>query len=83
MTDYTTQDEFDALRQSGLNAMDILRMLTTAPAARFHVEADKGRVAPGQLADLVLLGSDPAANVVNFSDVLLTLRSGRILYRKP
>ena len=55
-------------------------MLTTAPAARFHVEADKGRVARGQLADLVLLGSDPAANPVNFADVRLTLRSGRILY---
>jgi imidazolonepropionase-like amidohydrolase len=83
MTDYTTQDEFTALAQSGLNANDILRMLTTVPAARFHVQNDKGRVAPGQLADLVLLGSDPAQNVANFSDVRLTLRSGRILYQKP
>jgi imidazolonepropionase-like amidohydrolase len=83
MTDYTTQDEFTALAQSGLNATDILCMLTTVPAARFHVQNDKGRVAPGQLADLVLLGSDPAQNVTNFSDVRLTLRSGRILYQKP
>jgi len=83
MRDYTTQDEFTALGLSGLNAMDILRMLTTTPAARFHVEADKGRVAAGQLADLVLLGSDPADNLTNFSDVRITLRSGRILYQKP
>jgi len=83
MTDYSTQDEFDALAQSGLTPMDILRMLTTAPAARFHVQAEKGRVAPGQLADLVLLGSDPATNPRNFADVRLTLRGGRLLYRKP
>jgi imidazolonepropionase-like amidohydrolase len=82
MTDYTTQDEFAALGKSGLNAMDILRMLTTAPAARFHVENDKGRVAAGERADLVLLGSDPAENVLNFADVRLTLRGGRILYQK-
>jgi imidazolonepropionase-like amidohydrolase len=82
MTDYTTQDEFAALGQSGLSAMDILRMLTTAPAARFHVQNEKGRVAPGERADLVLLGSDPAQNVLNFADVRLTLRGGRILYQK-
>jgi len=81
MTDYSTQDEFTALGLSGLNVMDILRMLTTAPAARFHVEADKGRVVPGQLADLVLLGSDPADNPANFSDVRITLRSGRVIYQ--
>ena len=46
MTDYTTEDEFTGLANSGLNAMDILRMLTTAPAARFHVEADKGSIVP-------------------------------------
>jgi imidazolonepropionase-like amidohydrolase len=57
-------------------------MLTTAPAARFHVENDKGRVAAGERADLVLLGSDPAENVLNFADVRLTLRGGRILYQK-
>jgi imidazolonepropionase-like amidohydrolase len=83
MTDYTTQDEFEALGRSGLTWQDILRMLTTAPAARFHVDAEKGRVAVGQRADLVLLGSDPASRVLNFSDVRLTLRGGRILYQKP
>lgn len=83
MTDYTTEDEFAALARSGLTWLDMLRMLTTAPAARFHVQADKGRVAPGQLADLVILGSDPATRALNFADVRLTLRGGRVLYQAP
>jgi imidazolonepropionase-like amidohydrolase len=62
--------------------MEILRMLTVTPARRFQVEADKGRVATGQMADLVLLGSDPSADVRNFADVRLTLRGGRILYQR-
>jgi imidazolonepropionase-like amidohydrolase len=80
MTDYSTGGEFDGLQKSGLNAADILRMLTTAPAARFGVQADKGRVAVGQLADLVVLEADPATDVAAFSTVLCTIRSGRVIY---
>jgi len=61
MTDYRTEDEFRALAQCGLNARDILRMLTTAPAGRFGVDGQKGSIAPGKLADLVVLSGDPGA----------------------
>jgi len=81
MTDYTTEDEFRALEQSGLNAMDILRMLTTAPAERFKVTDRKGTIAAGKLADLVILSADPARDVANFSKVQTTVRSGRVIYQ--
>ncbi len=80
MTDYTTADEFRYLAASGLSAIDILRMLTTAPAARFGVSSEKGRIVPGQLADLVLLDTDPATDTSAFARVLTTVRSGRVLY---
>ncbi len=82
MTDYTTDDEFHALAQSGLDAQDILRMLTTAPAERFGVASQKGSIAPGKLADLVVLCGDPAADVGNFAKVQTTIRSGRVLYQR-
>ncbi len=82
MTDYTTEDEFTYLERSGLTPMEILRMLTTAPAIRFGVEREKGSLHPGQLADLVLLGSDPATDPNAFSNVLTTIRSGRVLYTR-
>ncbi len=83
MTDYTTQDEFTYLQRAGLSPMDILRMLTTAPAARFHVDRDKGRVTVGSLADLVILGSDPAIDPAAFSNVLNTIRSGQVIFTRP
>lgn len=83
MTDYSTTGEFTALERSGLTPRDILRMLTVAPATRFGVQLQKGTIAPGQLADLVVLGSDPATNVRAFADVRTTVRSGRILYQHP
>jgi imidazolonepropionase-like amidohydrolase len=82
MTDYSTEDEFRALEKSGLNAMDILRMLTTAPADRLGVMDQKGTIAAGKLADLVVLSADPASNVTNFAEVQTTIRSGRVVYRR-
>ena len=82
MTDYSTEDEFRALEQSGLNAMDILRMLTTAPAERFGVADRKETIAPGKLADIVILGADPASDVANFAKVRVTVRSGRVIYSR-
>jgi imidazolonepropionase-like amidohydrolase len=80
MTDYTTTGEFEGLAKSGLTSQDILRMLTTAPAQRFGVSDQKGRVANARLADLVVLTADPFADPLNFAAVQTTIRSGRIIY---
>jgi imidazolonepropionase-like amidohydrolase len=82
MTDYRTEDEFRALAASGLGANDILRMLTTAPAERFGVAGEKGTIAPGKLADLVVLSADPAQDVTNFARVQTTIRSGKVIFQR-
>src|SRR5207244_2849756 len=82
MTDYTTQDEFKALQQSGLNTRDMLRMLTVAPATRFGVGARRGTVTPGKMADLVVLDGDPIADAAAFSQVRYTIRNGRLVYER-
>jgi imidazolonepropionase-like amidohydrolase len=82
MTDYTTQDEFEALRKCGLSPMDILAMLTTSPASRFGVSNIKGTVTPGKLADLTVLEADPSQDPTAFSKVRMTIRSGRVIYRR-
>ena len=81
MTDYTTEDEFRYLAASGLNAMDMLRMLTTGPAERFKVAGEKGTVEVGKVADLVVLDGDPAADVLAFSRVRATVRGGVVVFR--
>jgi len=83
MTDYATEGEFAALKQSGLDARDILRMLTTAPAERFGVAKLKGKIEPGMMADLVILGADPQEDVTAFSRVRCTVRYGRVIYSRP
>ena len=83
MPDYTTTGEFEGLTKSGLSPQDILRMLTTAPAQRFNVSDQKGRVVSGRLADLVILTADPYADPANFAAVQTTIRSGIVTYSHP
>lgn len=82
MTDYSTEGEFEALGKSGLNAMDVLAMLTTNPAAKLGVSAVKGTVTAGKLADLTILDADPAAGLTNFSRVHAVVRSGRVIWQR-
>jgi imidazolonepropionase-like amidohydrolase len=82
MTDYTTDGEFEGLGKSGLNATDVLAMLTTNPAARLGVSNQKGTVTAGKLADLTILDADPAPNLTNFARVNTVIRSGKVVYRK-
>lgn len=81
MTDYSTRDEFVALAKCGLSAMDILQMLTVAPATRFGVAGEKGTLEVGKLADFVVLSSDPARDAKAFAEVQITVRSGKVVWR--
>jgi imidazolonepropionase-like amidohydrolase len=81
MTDYRTGGEFRALEASGLDARDILRMLTTAPAARFGVARERGTIASQKMADLVLLDGDPDHDLTAFERVRWTIRNGRVVYQ--
>jgi imidazolonepropionase-like amidohydrolase len=84
LTDYPLlAREFVLLARAGLTFDQILAALTTAPAVRFGFAATTGRVAAGQDADLVVLSGDPTRDIRAFSRVVLTLRSGNVLYRDP
>ena len=78
---FDTRLEFELMSRAGLGWRQILASLTTAPARRFGQGERKGRIASGMEADLVLLGTDPAVDVLGFSDVQATVRSGRVIYR--
>ena len=65
------------LMSRALSWRQILATLTTNPARRFGQQAVRGRVAPGMVADLVLLTSDPAIDVSVFASVSRVWKAGR------
>lgn len=77
---YDTRLEYRLMTAAGLDWRQILASLTTAPASRFGDATQRGRLAEGYAADLVVLGSDPQQSTEAFADVQMTVREGRIIY---
>jgi imidazolonepropionase-like amidohydrolase len=80
MSDYDPSDEYALMARAGMSFRQILASLTAAPAERFGDE-QRGRIAAGLAADLVVLSEDPALDVRAFSKVRYTLRAGKLTYR--
>jgi imidazolonepropionase-like amidohydrolase len=80
MDDYDTSEEFTLMGDAGMSFRQILASLTTAPAERFGESARLGRIAPGFMADMVVLDGDPSKDVRAFAAVRYTIRDGRLIY---
>ena len=78
---YDTTEEYLLMAKGGMTWRDILASLTVNPATFFKA-AHTGELAKGSDADLVVLDSDPAADVRNFAKVNYTIRAGKVIYQK-
>lgn len=80
MHDYDPTEEYELMAQAGMTPAQILASLTTAPAERWKEDKQRGQVARGFAADLVVLGGDPFAEVKNFANVKCVFRGGSLIY---
>ncbi|WP_232207635.1 amidohydrolase family protein [Pseudoxanthomonas sp. J35] len=79
---FDTTRELQLLAATGLDWRQILASLTTAPAGFFGEGAQRGRIEPGAVADLVILGASPEQDATAFADVVHTLRGGKSIYSR-
>jgi imidazolonepropionase-like amidohydrolase len=70
--------EFQLMKEAGLTPMQILQCATANAAKLFGGEtgAHVGQVAPGYLADLVILNSNPADDIAHASDINSVIKNG-------
>jgi imidazolonepropionase-like amidohydrolase len=68
--------EMELMQRAGLTPLQVLRSATVNGAATLNAR-DLGVIAPGYLADLVLLDSDPLADVANLSHPSVVFEDGR------
>lgn len=66
-----------AMAKFGFTPFETLRTATADAARVLGVEDDLGTVEPGKLADLVLVGGDPSANISDLADVAMVMKNGR------
>lgn len=78
--DFDTAEEYEQMQNAGMSFHQILASLTSAPARRFGAQKQKGRIAVGMDADLVLVAGDPTSDIRALANVRYTLRQGRLIY---
>lgn len=74
--------ELRLLVESGLSPSEALSAATAAPAEVFGL-ADRGRLAAGMCADLVLVTGDPTADVDAVVDIVAVWKNGQPVDRDP
>jgi len=74
--------EFELLVQAGVTPIDAIRAATTTPAKILGVEADSGRIAAGQYADIVAVAGDPLADIAVLRKIAFVMKGG-LVYKQP
>jgi imidazolonepropionase-like amidohydrolase len=70
--------ELELYAQAGIPAPEVLRIATLGAATVMH-RADKlGSVAPGKLADLVIVDGDPTTNISDVRKVRTVVKDGNV-----
>jgi imidazolonepropionase-like amidohydrolase len=78
----TLHGELELLVEAGLTPVQALVAATSAPAAVFHVP-DRGRIAPGLRADLLLVNGQPDQDIRATRNIVAVYKNGKLLQRKP
>jgi imidazolonepropionase-like amidohydrolase len=76
MAGFNLHRELELYVDSGLPAPEVLRIATLGAARVMKRDRDLGSIAPGKLADMVLVDGDPAARISDVRRVVLTVKDG-------
>jgi hypothetical protein len=68
-------EELELLVGSGLTPVEALTAATSVPAAAFHLP-DRGQIAPGKRADLLLVKGDPTTDIKATRDIVSVWKLG-------
>ncbi|RYY17148.1 MAG: amidohydrolase family protein [Cytophagaceae bacterium] len=66
------------VQEYGLGTLEVLRAATSGNARTFHL-TDRGRLAPGLLADLVAVAGDPTQHIQALRQVRLVMKGGVVV----
>jgi imidazolonepropionase-like amidohydrolase len=79
MAGFALHRELELDVQAGIPAGQVLQNATLNAARIMSLDKDLGSIAPGKLADLILVDGDPAANISDIRKTILVVKDG-VLY---
>jgi imidazolonepropionase-like amidohydrolase len=72
----------DLVQHAGLTPHEAIATATVNAAEMLGIAADYGSVAPGKVADLVVLAADPSIDIRNTRRPLMVLKGGRVVHTR-
>jgi imidazolonepropionase-like amidohydrolase len=72
--------ELDLLVKAGLTPLEVLSSATSIPAEIFNL-SDRGRIAPGFRADMILVNGNPIENISATKDIVYIWKNGVLFNR--
>lgn len=77
---YTLHNELELYVRAGIPTAEVLRLATLTPAGVLGVDGpgQRGFIAPGKLADMVLIDGDPVNNIDDIEKVSRTIKGGLV-----
>jgi imidazolonepropionase-like amidohydrolase len=79
MAGFALQHEFELEVEAGIPATQVLQNATLNAARIMSLDKDLGSIAPGKLADVVLIDGNPAANISDIRKTVVVVKDG-VLY---
>jgi imidazolonepropionase-like amidohydrolase len=75
---YMLHHELELYSRAGIPNAEVLRMATWTPANVMGVNGNRGVIAAGKLADMILVDGDPVANMADIEKVDVTIKGGKV-----
>jgi len=78
LSGYMLHHELEDYVRAGIPAPEVLRMATLTSAQVIGVDGSRGVIAPGKLADMVLIDGDPTRDIADIEKVDTTIKGGKV-----
>ncbi|HXS95903.1 MAG TPA: amidohydrolase family protein [Candidatus Limnocylindrales bacterium] len=75
---YAFDRELEIYTEAGIPAAKVLQIATLGAARVMHLDRNLGSIAPGKLADLILVDGDPAARISDIRKVETVVKGGMV-----
>ena len=75
---YTLLHEMELYVRAGIAPAEVLRMATLTSARVIGADSERGVIAQGKLADMVLIDGDPSVRIEDIHNTALVVKGGRV-----
>lgn len=80
LSGYTLLHELELYVRAGIAPAQVLRMATLTSAQVVGVDRERGTIAPGKLADMVLIDGDPTVHIEDIHKATIVIKDGHVFH---